>query len=176
MLNLLPPKQKNELHLDLLTQTVISVAVAVIFMILILALLCLIAQSFLNIGLDEAERDLSLWQSKTEIKKLENLEKKVKELNRNLVFLDTHQKEQVKFSLFLENLVKEVPLGIRFNEVSVRELSDVSIRGYALTRDILLAFKGNLEKASYVSDFDFPLSNLTKSTDINFSLSFKYAK
>lgn len=174
MLNLLPSKQKKELHLDLLTQIIISSAVAVIFMLLILALLCLVAQSFLNVGLDEAERDLSLWQSKTEIKELENLEKKVKELNRNLVFLDTHQKEQVKFSLFLENLVKEVPSGLRLNSISVKD--SVNISGYALTRDILLSFKNNLEKAPYVSDFDFPLSNLTKSTNINFSLSFKYAK
>lgn len=173
MLNLLPPQQKKELRLDLLSQVIISTAIAVIFMILILALLLLVAQSFLNINSEEIERELVLWQSRAEIRELESLEKKVRELNRELIFLDGLQKEQVRFSLFLENLAKDVPAGIRFDDISVKE-SNVSIKGYALTRDILLTFKNTLESASYVSNFDFPLSNLVKTTDIDFILSFTY--
>lgn len=173
MLNLLPSKQKKELRLDLLSQIIISVAVAVIFIILVLAPLLLIAQGFLNMSLEELERELSLWQSKAEIKELKDLEKKVRGLNKNLVFLDKAYKNQIKFSSILENLVQDAPLEVRFDSISIQE-KKVSVRGYALTRDILLSFKGVLENASYVSDFDFPLSNLTKAADIDFSLSFTY--
>lgn len=175
MLNLLPHQQKKELRLNLWNQTIVGAVAAVIFMILIGGLLLLVTQSFLNINLDELERELTLWQSKAEIKELESLEKKVRELNRELIFLDGLQKEQVRFSLFLENLAEDVPSGIRFDDISIKE-SNVSLRGYALTRDILLTFKNTLESAPYVSNFDFPLSNLVKTTDINFNLSFQLVK
>lgn len=173
MLNLLPPQQKKELRLDFLNQTIVSAVVAVIFMILIGGLLLLVARDFLNINLEELERELALWQARTEIKELEDLERNIRELNKNLVFLDGRQKEQVKFSSFLEKLAKDVPMGIRFDDISIKE-SNVNIRGYVLTRDILLTFKNTLESASYVGNFNFPLSNLVKTTDINFSLSFTY--
>lgn len=173
MLNLLSPQQKKELRLDLLNQIITRSGLAVIFMILILALLLLVAQSFLSVSLEELERELALWQTKPEIKELGNLERKIKELNRNLIFLDRHQKERAKLSLFLENLSKDVPTSIQLDNISIKE-SKVNIGGYALTREILLSFKNTLENASYVSNFNFPLSNLVKIRDINFVLSFSY--
>jgi len=175
VLNLLPYQYKKELRLDILHQTIIKVGTAVIFMILILAALFLLAQHFLNINLEEAENELDFWQSKAEIKELENLERKVKELNENLILLDNAYKNQTKFSSFLEKLSKDTPWGVRFNSISIKNSDEVFISGYASTRDILLNFKNILEGAYYVNNFDFPLSNLTKAMDINFSLSFKLA-
>lgn len=174
MLNLLPPQQKKELRLDFLNQVVVIVAIAIVFMILVLLLLLLVAQSFLDMNLDETERELNFWQSKAEIKELKNLEEKVKELNRNLTFLDEKQRKQIIFSSFLENLAKDTPPGVRFDSISINESNQVIIKGYASFRDNLLVLKDNLESASYVNNLDFPLANLTKSADINFSLSFKY--
>lgn len=175
MLNLLPPQQKKELRMEFLDQLIISAGIAIIFTILILALLLLVAQSFLNMSLEELNRELNLWQSKPEIKELQSLEVKAKELNKNLVFLDRAYKDQVRFSQVLEDLIIDVPAGIQFNSLVIQG-NKISINGYATTRDVLLAFKGTLEGATYVSDFDFPLSNLTKITDINFSLNFAYAE
>lgn len=175
MLNLLPSQQKKKLRLEFLNQAIVSAAIAVVFIILILASLLLVARGFLNTNLDEKEGELAFWQSKTEIKELENLEKRVKKLNENLIFLDGRQKEQVKFSLILEDLAKDMPLGIRFDDLSIKGTEKVSIRGYSLTRDILLTFKTTLESNPRIINFDFPLSNLTKARDIDFYLSFEIA-
>lgn len=175
MLNLLPPQQKKRVRLEFLNQAIISAAIAVIFIVLILALLLLITKSFLSINLDEKEGELLSWQSKTEIKELENLEERVKKLNENLLFLERRQKEQVKFSLILEDLAKDAPLGIRFDNLSIKEAGKISIRGHSLTRDILLTFKTTLENNPRIINFDFPLSNLTKTRDIDFYLSLEIA-
>ena len=172
MLNLLPPKQKRELRLDLLNQAIVAFGIAAILVVLILTLVLAIALFYLNINLAQLEKELISWQAKSEIKELENLEEKVKEVNRDVAFLEECQEKRVEFSLILENLAKQVPSGIRFNNMSLEKSGKASIRGYALTRDILLTFKNNLERAPYVSDFDFPLSNLTKSEDIDFYLNF----
>ncbi len=174
MPNLLPPQQKKELRLNLLNQAIVCTVIAVIFIILLLVLLLLIARAFLNTNLAEAEKELNLWQSKVEITKLENLEQEIKGLNKNLVVLDGAYKEQIKFSSFLENLAKDTPEGIRINNISAEKAGKVNIEGHASTRDALLTFKNTLENASYVSEFNFPLSNLTKTVNINFYLSFIY--
>lgn len=176
MLNLLPPEQKQELRLNLLDQIAIRAAVSVISMVLVLVLLLLTGSLFLNTNLDETKKELSFWQSRVEIKELENLEKEVKELNKNLVLLDGAYKEQIKFSSFLEKLAEDIPAGIRLNNIYVEKSGRVNIGGHASTRDILLTLKSTLQNASYVSEFNFPLSNLTKTTDINFSLSFIYKR
>lgn len=173
MLNLLPFQQKRELKLNLLNQAAIRVAISIIFMILILALLLLIARIIININLIETEKELSFWQSRAEIKELEILEKNIGELNKNLIFLNGLYQNQNKFSSFLENLAKDVPVDIRLDNVFLGESSAVNISGFAPTRNALINFKNVLEKAPYVSEFNFPLSNLTKATNINFRLSFK---
>lgn len=175
MLNLLPLKQKKELRLNLLNQAIICTVIAVIFIILILILLFLVARIFLNINLNETERELNFWQSRPEIKELESLEKKINELNKTLVFLDGAYKKQTKFSYFLENLAEDTPQDISFNNISIEESTrKVNIEGHATTREMLLTFKYALENAPYVSEFNFPLSNLTQTTNINFYLSFKF--
>lgn len=173
MLNLLPPQQKRELRLGILNQAITSTTIAVVFMILILALLLVVAQGFLTMNLEKANQELDFLQAKEEMKQLEGLEKEIKDLNRNLAFLDKHYKERNLFSLFLDSLITDVPSGIRFNEIDINESDRINISGHASTREILLVFKSNLERASYVSNFDFPLANLTQARDINFFLSFQ---
>lgn len=172
MLNLLPPKQKRELRLDLLNQAIAVFGIAAILVVLILTLVLVIALFYLNINLAQLEKELISWQAKSEIEELKNLEEKIKEVNQNIAFLEEYQEERVEFSLMLEILAQGVPSGIRFNNMSLEKSGKAIIRGHASTRDILLTFKNNLERAPYVSDFDFPLSNLTKSEDIDFYINF----
>lgn len=173
MLNLLPPQKREELHLNLLHQAILGVAVSIIFIIIALILLLLLSRTFLNFNLNETKRELNLWQAKPEIKEVEDLEKQIKELNEKLTFLDEAYKKQTKFSSFLEDLSGDMPAGIIFNNISIKDSGEVNIEGYASTREVLLFLKGTLEKASYVSEFNFPLSNLTKTTNITFYLNFK---
>lgn len=173
MLNLLPPKQRKELRLNLLNQAIAFSGIAIILVILVLALLLLLSWTFLRVNLEEVNKDLFFQQTKAETKEIDGLEKKVKTLNASLIFLDKIQKEQSKSSLFLENLAKDVSSGIQIKNFSMDKSGKINLRGYALTRDVLLTFKNILEEASYVSNFEFPLSNLTKAEDIDFYLSFE---
>lgn len=174
MLNLLPLKQKKELRLDLLNQVITIFGIAVISAILIWALLLLVAQEFLNISLEKMDSDLLSQQAKKETKEIDDLEGKIKNLNKDLLFLDKIQKEQNRFSLFLENLAKDVPLDIQIKNLSIDKSKQVNLRGFALTREALLTFESTLENVSYVSNLDIPLSNFTKAADIDFNLSFTY--
>lgn len=172
MLNLLPKKQKQELHLDLLSQVIIITALSVIFMVLILVLLLFIGQRFLSLNIESMQRELDMWQSKSEIKDLEDLEGKIKNLNKNLVFLDNSYKTRIEFSTFLDNLAQDTPMGVRFDDIFVNDLGEVHLNGFSTTRKIILSFRDILENAFYVKDLDFPLANLTKEFNVNFSLSF----
>lgn len=175
MLNLLPPQQKTELRLNLLSQSIIVIAATIIFMILIFALLIFLGQFFLKVNLEETQQELNLWRSRAEIKELSNLEHNINELNKNLLFLDSRQKERISFYSILENLAQDTPAGIRPENLSIKSSSEVAFRGFAINRDVLLVLKNNLEKAPYVKNFNFPLSNLTQATNINFFLSFVYS-
>jgi len=176
MLNLLPSQKIKELRLNLLTQVIIRAAIAVIFIFLILVLLLLVIRFFLNINLDEAEKDLKNLQSRPEIKQLGDLENKITELNKNLVFLNGAYQKQTGFSSLLEKITQATPAGIRLNSISCEESGKVDIRGYAQTRDALLNFKETIEKTPYVSELSFPTSNLTQPTDITFYFNFKLVK
>jgi Tfp pilus assembly protein PilN len=142
--------------------------------ILTLALLLLVAQEFLNVNLEKVDSDLSLQRAKKEAREIDDLEGKIKNLNKDLVFLDKVQQEQNRFSLFLEGLAEDVPLGIQIKNFSIDESRQVNLIGFALTREALLTFESTLENVSYVSNLDIPLSNFTKAVDINFNLSFTY--
>lgn len=173
MLNLLPPKQKQELRFNLLNQMVISAGVSITFMVLILILLLLTGRLIINIQLSEVEKELTIWRSRAEISELEILEKNIKGTNNNLTLLNGLYQKQNKFSLFLESLAEDTPADIHLNNLSLGESGSVNISGYAPTRNALINFKGILENALYISEFNFPLSNLTQATNINFRLDFK---
>lgn len=172
MLNLLPPRQKEELHLDLLSQVIVITALSIIFVIIILTLLLFIGQRFLSLNIESSQRELDMWQSRSEIKDLEDLEKKIKDINENLVFLDNAYKKRIEFSSFLDNLAQDTPAGVRFNDISINNLGEVHLIGFSTTRKIILSFRDVLENASYVEGLNFPLANLTKEFNVNFSLSF----
>ncbi len=134
MLNLLPPKQKKELRLNLLNQTITIFGIAVILAFLTLALLLLVVQAFLDINLKGVESDLFSQQAKKEAREIDDLERKIKNLNKELVFLDSIQKEKNTFSLLLEDSAEDIPYGVQVKNFSINKSRQVNLRGLAITR------------------------------------------
>ncbi len=174
MLNLLPPKQKKELRLRFLDRTITCFVISLILIILSLILCLFIAQTFLKISLKEKQTELNSWKDKPEIKELRELEDKIEQVNRNLVFLEKKLEQRVDFGLVLEELSVYTPLKIRIDDLSMNESGKIALSGYSPSRDSLLKFKQDLENCSHFKNFDFPLSNLAKANEIHFYFSFQF--
>ena len=57
-----------------------------------------------------------------------------------------------------------------------KEKSQIILQGYAKNRDNLLEFKKSLENQKEVQNLYSPISNLIKSKDIDFYLSFNWSQ
>lgn len=155
-------------------QNIISVGLLLIVLILILILILGGFLIFLNLKYQNIEKKIVTEQSRViQAETVRGMERKVKELNKELVALKEIQRKQSNLYQVLDNisnnLLKEVE--VRSLEID-RESGRITIAGHAETREDLLAIKQILETSLEYKDIDFPLTNLTNPKDIDFYFSF----
>jgi len=128
---------------------------------------------YIDIQLKSLSDSLGSIQSSLRGQDLKTQQTAVQKLNMYLEKIDTVQKNQKSYSYLLNSLAKIVPDGIRFDSLSVEENGEATLNGFAQKREQVLIFKDLLEKSTVFSNVESPVSNLTKSTDINFYFRFK---
>lgn len=74
----------------------------------------------------------------------------------------------------LDKLFEDKIEGISFESIDYTNQKVITIAGRASTREILLAFTRKLNQDSYFSNVSSPISNLIKSTDINFQITLEH--
>ena len=175
-MNLLPIKQKKRIRLLICYQNIISSGLFLILLSLVLTLFLGGFLVFLNFKYQDIEKKIIIEQSRImQTGAVRGMEKKVKEINKELEELKEIQNKEVNVYLILDNisrnLLKEVEV---YNMEIDRETGKVIVSGYSSDRDKLLAIKEILETSSEYKNIDFPLSNLTEPKDIDFWFSFVY--
>jgi len=176
-INLLPPQQKKRLELKALYQNIISSGFILFLLILFLIVFLAGFLIFLNFRYRVIENRITVEQSKIiQTQTVKEMEKKLKDLNRELEELGEIETGRSNLYSILDNISSNLLLGVRVYTLEVNRSSEmVTISGFSPSRENLLAIKKILETDSHYKNVDFPLSNLANPQNINFRFSFIYA-
>lgn len=171
-LNLLPPEEKKILSLEQSRRWVNFYGCSGFLMLAAFSLLLIFIWSLILIQLKGSNLDVQSNQASQQGRSVSEQQNSVKELNRTLQTLDAVQKNQRYFSKFLIFLAENLPSGMRLDGLAVEKNGRVALSGFAPRREQLLLFQRKIEDSSLFSDIENPLENLTRQTDINFTIEF----
>jgi len=179
MINLLPPKEKEEILKEENWKLLMILGMTLLFFLISLLLILFSIKIFVT-GEVEAQK-IIFAEREEEFKntQMQNLQNNLTAFNKKLSQLDSFYQNQSNFSEILEEISKTLPSGVYLNNLSIvsrggkNEGSGCSISGFSPSRQILLVLKDNLEKEKNFQEVYFPPSNWVKPADINFTISLK---
>lgn len=171
MINLLPQEERREIVKDY-RESILAVSL-VLLLIASLVALALIFPSYLVLKLEEAEvkSDLENINKRIDWPELSLSQKRMKELNDRLAFLDKDVAASSTADLIKE-ILSQRAIGIKITNMSFAE-GGVVLQGVAERRDSLLQFIKALKSSPLFREVDAPLSNLLSERNVSFSLNLK---
>lgn len=180
MINLLPPKQKEEILDEKKFRIILILEILVLAFLISLFLMMLSVKIYIT-GQAASQKILAdLEKEQFEKSEIKDFEKEINSLNQEILRLNSFYQNQYRWSDLLENLSAVVPQGGYLNTISLNplpkeeeKLAEVSLSGFSPTREALSDFKKRLETNSYFKEVSFPASNWVKSKDIDFSATLK---
>jgi Tfp pilus assembly protein PilN len=177
MINLLPPKEKTFLEQQ---KNLRSFFVLSALFLLSLICLCFILLS-IKIYISEQVRfqKLILQEQQTEenfeTSKIQQLEKDIKSINKELSGLNSFYQNQTHLTPILSKISQSLPIGANLFTFSfIEDSSKIALSGFCPSRELLFEFKKNLQSNEDFSEITFPLANWVKPSDINFTATIIY--
>lgn len=174
MINLLPPKQKEEIVFKEKQKIILVLEILFLVFIISFSLILLSIKFFLSGNL-EAEK-LILKTKEKEFLLQKNLEDEIKNYNLILSNLNLFYQNQVKITPVLEKIAGLLPSETYLTNLNLSlkdKIVEISISGFSPNREVLFSLKENLEKEKSFKEVYFPPENWIKPTDINFIINFK---
>lgn len=174
MINLLPPKQKEELLAQEQFKIVLILGTVIISFLFSLGLILFSIKTL--IWTDLQIQRIFIEQKEKELKnpRIQGLEEKIKEYNLTLLKLNNFYQSQKNLIAILGKIPRILPdktylTTLNFNPDNLQ----ISLSGFSPSREILLELKKNLEGAEDFKEIYFPPTNWVEPTDINFTVTFK---
>ncbi len=170
-INLLSPAEKNNLKKKRLFFVIKSITFQFISLTLIIATVFIFSYFLLNNEKDSLDGLINK-EIKLQLEgKVSAVEDATSELNKQLMLANNIQLEYIKWTniikSFSSTITKDIILtGLQFDSTD----QELSIKGVAQNRDILVSFQNNLEELSYFSDINVPISSLMQRENINFEI------
>jgi hypothetical protein len=166
-LNIISQELKREIKLKSVYQLIKIVFSILIIVISIYTIILLLGKLALQIHFVETIDETTLVTKSTE-----NYSKKVRDINNQLNSIDNIQNETTTWSYLLEYFAQNVNDNIKFSQIKINKRDKtIYLSGFAKTRDNLLSLKKTLEDSNYFSNINFPIQNLLKKNNINFTIS-----
>jgi len=173
MINLLPQNQREEFLQEKRAKIIFVLGFLLLFFIFFLAILFFSIKIYLT-GENQNQKFL-LEKANILIAdpKYKELEKEITKNNKLISQLNEFYKNQTNVVDVLEKVSNLLPEGVILTSFSYqKESNQVSLQGKAQTRENLLVFKKALESQPGIKDLNSPISNLIKSTNIDYYFSF----
>jgi len=117
--NLLPPEIKEELKWEKINRSFIIYGIIIVAIIIVFILLLLIVQLYATIKLTELETIINLREENIKVKKVEELEEKIENFNKNLITLDKIQKNHLYFSQVISIFAESVPESVQITQLNI---------------------------------------------------------
>lgn len=174
LINLLPTNEKEFLCLEKRYRIIMFFGRILSTALLTLVVLLLIILFFLKIQLVEVKKISLAENQSASAWEMESLKNEVSFANQKLLMINRIRTEQKFSPLVLEDFSRLAPSGVQFFSFFFDgKTQKAALDGHAASRDIFVSFKTALENNPRFSKIDSPLSNLIKSTENNFHISFE---
>ena len=170
MINLLPPIHKEELKQQERTRLVVILGTLVFLFLLSLTLLLVAIWVYITGQLQGQEIVQERYEESSVQQRM--VASELRKLNFDVTNVANIQQEQVSFSAVLERLSVALPSEFYITSLILSN-GNLSLIGFAPTRDALLAFRGILEKDTMFSNITIPPSVWIVAEDVIFSLEAK---
>lgn len=171
-LNLLPPEEKEAIAINRINSQLLIIGSWLVTILIIFSFVLLLINVYINQKITVAEAGLVVAQDKLKLEGFGELQKLVNTVNKQIIELaELRNKQKVYYPLF-KKLVDVLPEGVRFKTVTL-DKNRLTIDGFAVSREQVLAIKRELEIANEFEKVSSPISNLIKAKDIDFNFSFQ---
>lgn len=173
MINLLPPKYKEDLKSE--ENLTLVFILEILFLSFFLCLALILFSIKIHIA-GTVEVQKIFFESKNkdkEFSQFKSVEAELNSINKTLTQLDSFYKEQFPLPNFLERISKLLPPGIYLTSFSYQEGKKINLSGFSPTVEQLLEFKNILEKQTDFKEVEFPTAVWLQLENIDFNTSFK---
>jgi hypothetical protein len=181
MINLLPPKEKEALGLEIKKNLLITLAGEVL-VFLICLILVLFSLKFYVLG-EADSKGIFLEQYKKTYQTEDSLAVKrtIQNYNAELQQTSSFLSKESYFGDAIKTIAGiQKPRGLRFTGLALSRADgggiSVSVSGQAASREDLLAFKGSIENEKKIASIYFSPESWIKAVNADFSLNFKFLK
>jgi Tfp pilus assembly protein PilN len=181
MINLLPPKQKQELLEEEKLRLTFILGILFLCFLVCLSLILFFIKNYTLWDL-ETEKILVREKEKT-LSFNEDLEKEIKESNIFLANLTDFYQKHTSLTKVLETIDKILPSDVYLTSfdfvlprTQTKEKPRISVNGFSPDRETLLSFQENLKSEQSFSDIYFSPVSWIESENINFNITFKFNK
>ncbi len=180
MINLLPFRNKKELLSEERWRIFLILGIVFLAFLICFSLILYSIKIYLSGQITVQRILLETEEKKFKTSETQNLEKEISFFNKELLELKSFYQKQLNPTEILEKISATLPDGVYLTTLSFNPLTgndkyliQISLSGFCPAREILIAFKQNLESVENFGEVDFPPSNWLELTDINFSVTFK---
>ncbi len=177
MINLLPSQEKKELEIKRTIKVIAILGSLFLIFLIFLGLLLFSIKIYILSQIRDQKTLIEIESRSTESPEIQELEKNIGEANQIISQFNSFYQGQRSISEILEKISGLLPAETYLTDFFYqKEKSQIILQGYAKNRDNLLEFKKSLENQKEVQNLYSPISNLIKSKDIDFYLSFNWSQ
>lgn len=170
-LNLLPPKEKENLAYAMKRRAVIAVGAALAAAALTSIALLLPTFFLLVFQKSEVVRAVDLASQSNARAGVDGVMKEIKEINQLAAKVLGHKSGRIVISDLFESVFKDLPPSVRIRSLRFDAASkDLVIDGFSPTRQAILDFVNNLKANSFAAKVFSPTSNIIREADIDFTV------
>jgi Tfp pilus assembly protein PilN len=176
MINLLPPQYKQELKKEENLKLVLILGIIFLIFLISLTLILLAIKIYIGEQVESLKFLIEKEREKSETRQNLELREKIEKTSQTISKLESFYEEKIYFSAILENIFQTIPEGVYLTSLTIVEkenIAQISLSGFAPTREILFELKNNLESKKQFSEINFPPQNWLKPTNIDFTATFK---
>ncbi len=173
IINLLPEHELKEIKLDIMSSQVfrfwfwILISLGFLFVLAVAANLLLSQRITSNNNEIEARKQI-LSSSSTK-----QVEQQVLELNKQIKLIETLRSDHYSWSKALIEMAYMVDSETRITSMTMERITGkVVVSGRAADRESMLAFWSTVKQSKLFKDINFPLTNLEKDQQADFTFSF----
>ncbi|MBI3631459.1 MAG: hypothetical protein HY219_01155 [Candidatus Staskawiczbacteria bacterium] len=179
MINLLPPKEKEQLFLEKNKKLVVILGCILTISLICLALVLFLIKLYVSERVNNQKSILNFIETKNQAPDFSYYNDLIEKYNTNLIKVNTFYKKEIYFSDVIKTILDvQKPDGLFFNDMSIENDKEnnktkVAVFGTSDTRDNLLIFKNNIESNNKIRNVYFPANSWTKTKDVNFNVTFE---
>jgi len=165
-LNILPGEIKKEIKFKYVFNSTKLILYIITFVVIIYSLV-LYACYF---HLQGYYKDISQ-QTTIATKNTDNYSKQVRDINKQITYIEDVQKETVYWSPLIKDLLNNLPGDIRLTKIEYnKKNNNLLLAGTAGTRDSLIAMRKYFENSHNLTPISFPIQNLVQKENIIFDI------